>query len=175
MKLIVLMVASLDGRTTKGKSSNIHNWTSEEDNQHFIKTRDSASLIIMGSNTYESAKSSMEHKKERLRIVMTRTPEKYENDKIPGRLEFTNENPKDLLERLEKEGHTKALLVGGAHANTEFFKQNLVTELWQTIEPKILGDGNGIIAREETEISLELLSSEKLNDRGTLLLKYKVV
>jgi len=175
MKLILIMVTSLDGRSTKGSLSDNHVWTSPEDQEHFQNVLENASLIIMGSKTYEAARDGgIEHKDGRLRVIITRTPEKYESEKIPGKLEFTNENPKELINRLESKGYATGYLVGGANTNTQFFKQNLVTELWQTVEPKILGKGNGIISEEETEISLELIESKKLNDKGTLLLKYKI-
>lgn len=174
MKLILVMVTSLDGRSTRGSETNNHTWTSPEDQKHFVETIEKAKLIIMGSGTYEPAKENMEHHERRLRIIVTRTPEKYDNEKIDGQLEFTNEAPSELIKRLENQGHTEGYLVGGAKTNTEFFKHNLVTELWQTLEPKILGFGNGIIGNEEVNVSLKLLSSEKLNDKGTLLLKYSV-
>lgn len=174
MKLILVMVTSLDGRSTKGGASDTHLWSSYEDQKHFKNIIDNASLLIMGRKTYEPARDTMEHRNGRLRIVLTRNPEKYESEKIDGKLEFTNENPKDLIERLESMGYKEGYLVGGASTNTEFFKQNLVTELWQTLEPKILGKGNGIIGDRENDFSLELLEIKKLNDKGTLLLKYKV-
>jgi dihydrofolate reductase len=170
------MVTSLDGRSTqKGKGTDIHYWTSDEDKKHFKKVLENATLIIMGSSTYDAAKNSMTHESGKLRIIMTRNPEEYESEKIERKLEFTNENPKDLVKRLEDLGHAEGYLVGGAHTNTEFFKQNLVTELWQTLEPKILGIGNGIVGGELVDVNLELISQEKLNAKGTLLLKYKVL
>lgn len=175
MKLILVMVTSLDGRSTKGSDEDNHTWTSPEDQKHFMDIIENAKLMIMGSKTYEPAKANMKHKEGRLRIIITRTPEKYASETIPNKLEFTNENPTDLIKRLEDKGFQTGYLVGGAHTNTEFFKQNLVSELWQTLEPKILGEGNGIIGDEVTEISLELIESKKLNEKGTLLLKYKVL
>ncbi len=173
MKLILVMVTSLDGRSTKGTVSDTHVWTSPEDQKHFLTIRDNASLLIMGSKTYEAVKKSMTHAPEKLRVVITRNPEKYASEKIPGKLEFSSEDPRDLIERLEKKGYIEGYLVGGAHTNTEFIKQGLVTELWQTLEPKILGVGNGIIGEELSESSWKLLSYEKLNETGTLLLKNK--
>lgn len=174
MKLILIMVTSLDGRSTRGSETDNHTWTSEEDQAHFMKVLGEARLVIMGSATYEPAKDSMHHSDKKLRVVNTRTPEKYATEKIDGQLEFTNENPTELLKRLESQGYTEGLLVGGARTNTEFFKEGLVTELWQTLEPKILGVGNGIIGDEQISVSLQLLSSEKINEKGTLLLKYAV-
>lgn len=175
MKLILVMVTSLDGRSTQKGGGNIHEWTSKEDQVHFKKTVEDALLIIMGSSTYELAGEGMEHREGRLRIVVTRNPEKYSDQKIPGQLEFTSENPTELIKRLETAGFSEGYLVGGAHTNTEFFKEGLVTELWQTLEPKILGLGNGIVGDETVNVSLKLLSEEQLNEHGTLLLKYAVV
>lgn len=176
MKLILVMVTSLDGRSTQqGKGTNIHSWTSKEDQDHFSKVVEHSHLLIMGSTTYEAARNGIQHKEGRLRVVITRDPSQYEKEKVPGKLEFTNETPTDLIKRLENEGYKEGYLVGGAHTNTAFFKERLISELWQTLEPKILGLGNGIIGEEELEVSLELLSIEKMNSKGTLLLKYRVV
>lgn len=168
------MVTSLDGKSTKGNLGGAHLFSSPEDQKHFQQIIESAKLIIMGSATYENAKGMMQHREGRLRIVVTGDPKKYEIEKIPGQLEFTNETPIDLLKRLESKGFSEGYLVGGAKTNTEFFKEKLVTEVWQTLEPKILGMGNGIVG-EEMEVNLKLISEEKLNDNGTLLLKYLVV
>lgn len=175
MKLILVMVTSLDGKTTKHNAPGAQNIGSPEDSVHFQNVISNASLIIMGSTTYDTHKDIMVHKEGTLRVVVTHHPEKYESEKIPGQLEFTNENPTELVKRLESQGYTEGYLVGGANTNTEFFKQHLVTEIWQTLEPKILGVGNGLVGEEEVNVSLKLLSSEKLNENGTLLLKYLVL
>lgn len=176
MKLTLVMVTSLDGRSTqKGHGTDIHYWTSKEDQAHFQRVIESASLLIMGSATYEPARGYMQHREGRKRVIITRDPSKYESEKIDGQLEFTNENPTELLKRLESEGYTEGYLVGGAHTNTEFFKQKLVTNLWQTLEPKVLGIGNGLVGEEEIDVSLRLESFEKLNEKGTLLLRYSVI
>ena len=161
-------------RTNQGVNEDHHSWSSNEDQKNFYQHLDKSPLVIMGSRTYEGAKKNMVHKDGRMRIVLTSNPKKYEGEKIPGKLEFTNENPKELIKRLEKSGIKKGILVGGATTNTKFFKQNLVTEVWQTIEPILRGVGINT-AVEKIDISLKLISSEKLNARGTFLLKYSVV
>lgn len=175
MKLTLVMVTSADGRSTHQGEEGTHNFNSEEDRKHFQNVIDTGKLLIMGSTTYAQARDMMTHSEGKLRIVITRDPSKYENEKIPGKLEFSNENPTDLLKRLESEGFSEGFLLGGAHANTEFFKQNLINEIWQTIEPKILGMGNGILGEEKVNVDLKLLSIDKLNEKGTLLLKYSVI
>lgn len=175
MKLILVMVTSLDGRSTWGDREGTHEWNSEEDKKHFQKVIKNARLLIMGSSTYEGAKNNMEHSEGRKRIVITRDPSKYDSAKIPGVLEFTNEKPADLIQRLTYEGNEEGYLLGGAHTNTEFLKNNLIDEFWQTLEPKILGQGNGIVGEEMIDVNLRLISYERINNKGTLLLKYQVV
>lgn len=174
MKLTLMMVGSLDGRTTKGDLPGASNIGSSEDFLHFTQIIESAKLIIMGSTTYENHKHLMEHKEGRTRIIVTSNPSRYDQEKIPGKLEFTSETPTALIQRLVEQGFPEGYLVGGAITNTEFLKEKLITEIWQTIEPKILGTGKGIVGEENVDIELQLISSEKLNSRGTLLLKYKV-
>ncbi len=174
MKLTLILASSVDGVTNQGKGEDHHSWRSKEDELHFNTTRDNAKLIIMGSKTYEAAKDFMEHKDGRLRIVLTKNPNKYNEKKIPCRLEFTNETPVKLMQRLESQGFETGILVGGAHTNTQFLKDNLVDEIWITIEPYLKGIGLNTAA-DTVDVYLKLISSEKLNDRGTLLLKYKVI
>lgn len=174
MKLVLVMVTSIDGKSTHGNLPGTQDISSPGDQKHFVSIIENARLIIMGSTTYEVSKNSMQHKKRRLRIVVTSNPSKYENEKIPEQLEFSNESVVDLIQRLEAQGFSEGYLVGGAKTNTEFFKQGLVSEIWQTIEPKILGDGKGIVNDDDLLINLKLISTEILNDNGTLLLKYSV-
>lgn len=175
MKLTLLLVSSLDGVTSQGGEEDHHEWTSKEDQEIFNKERDRAPLIIMGSNTYRGAKPFMVHREGRLRIVMTKDPKKYEEEKIPGRLEFTNENVSDLIKRLEDERSiTEGILVGGANIINEFLKANLINEIWVTIEPWLKGDGLHT-AIDKVDIPLLLLSSERLNEKGTLHLRYAVL
>lgn len=169
------MVTSLDGKSTHRGVEGTRNFNSEEDKKHFQNVIDAGKLLIMGSTTYEQAKDMMVHSNGKLRIIITRDPSKYEHEKIGGQLEFSNENPSDLLKRLALQGFSDGYLLGGAHTNTEFFKQNLVDEIWVTIEPKILGLGNGLLGEEKVDVNLKILSAEKLNGKGTLLLKYAVI
>lgn len=175
MNIILLMVASVDGKTTKGDIGDPTVWNSKEDRDLFSEKRDNASLIIMGSKTYVQAKKFIKVRPETLRIVMTRNSQKFENDKVLGQLEFSDKNPNTLIEELEKKGYTDALLLGGANLNSSFFKSNLVDKLWLTIEPRIFGTGNGVVGDIPIDVNMKLLSIERLNNQGTVLLKYKVL
>ena len=76
---------------------------------------------------------------------------------------------------MEGLGYKKILLVGGATINGLFLKENLVDELYLTIEPKIFGSGKNIIEGQLLDSKLKLLNIQKINKEGTLLLKYILV
>ena len=173
MKKVLVFVASLDGKITRWGETHVKRWSSEEDKQYYKKTVDDSSLTVMGSSTFdvESQKPTSTHHV----IVMTRTPAKYKDREIIGRLEFTNQTPAQLVAHYEKEGLKQMVIVGGAHIATSFFKEKLIDELWLTIEPKIFGTGGSFVINENLDIELKLLSVEKVNERGTLITKYTVI
>lgn len=175
MKVTMVMLATVDGKTTRGDNTNIYTWTSPEDQKYFFSLIKEYSLIIMGSSTYEASKSVIKLEKEKLRIVLTHSPNKYSNQLVSGQLEFTDESPEKLLKRLSTLGYRKMLLVGGGIINGLFLKLNLVNELYLTIEPKIFGSGKNIVENQSLNTKLKLVSVKKLNKTGTLLLKYILI
>lgn len=174
MKVIMVAVSSVNGKLTKNEETDIYKWTSKEDAKIFFSLIKKHNLIVMGSKTYEVARKVIKLKKDKLRIVLTRDPKIYKNDEVKGSLKFTSESPRELIERLGKQGYTSMLVVGGTEINTTFLKNHLVDELYLTIEPLIFGKGKNLILEEEIEANLKLLSVKKLNKIGTLLLKYSV-
>ena len=106
---------------------------------------------------------------------MTGDPSKYKKYKVSGKLEFSDESPVQLALRFEKEGYEQMLVVGGAHIGTSFLKEQLIDELWLTIEPRIFGAGSNFAIEEKLDINLHLLSCERVNEQGTLITKYAVM
>lgn len=174
MKKILLMVTSVDGKTTKGDDKNTHSWTSKEDQNYFFKEIEKTTALIMGRATLEAAEHLMQHRPGKIRVIMTRSPEKYRLKEIPEQLEFTNSSPLEIVTRLEEQGHKKVLLVGGEDTSTLFLKERLIDEIYLTVEPKIFGIGNSMFKRQNLDVTLRLKSIKQLNPQGTLLLKYKV-
>ena len=169
------MVSSTNGKITLGDDPYISKWTSDEDKAHFRKILKEAPVIIMGRKTYQAARRVIQPSRGKLRIVTTSSPDRFQAEAIDNQLEFVNESPSKLVARLKHKGHKSAYLMGGAMLNRAFFKENLVDELWLTLEPKLFGEGKNLIGEnEQLELDLVLLSCEKLNQEGTLLLKYKI-
>lgn len=175
MKVVMVMLTSIDGKTTRGDSQNIYSWSSIEDQKYFFSLIKKNNLIVMGRATYDASKPVIKIGKNKLRIVLTHSPKKHLNQTIKNQLEFTGESPEQLVKRLTLAGYKKMLLVGGSIINGLFLKQNLVDELYLTIEPKIFGNGKNFVEGQLLNTKLQLISIKKINKTGTLLLKYKVI
>lgn len=168
------MVISADGKSTKWDLKD-QSWASPEDKTHLIKLISDNNLILMGGKTYEVAKNFIKPREEKLRMVVTRNPQRFSADSIEDQLEFTNKPVTELILDLEKRGFEQLLLLSGEGLNRQFFEAGLVDEIILTIEPKIFGSGNAIISETKLDLELKLLSYEKLNERGTLLLHYQII
>ena len=174
MKITCVMVQTVNGKITEGDNPKVYRWTSKEDQKHFEQLVAKNNLIVMGSTTYEAAKKVIKPVEGKLRLVITRDPSKYEADTISGQVEFTSSSPEQLVAECESRGYSEMLLAGGGQINILFFNAGLVDELILTVEPKLFGEGKGIVEGNLQSVDLELIASEKLNDTGTLLLHYSV-
>lgn len=175
MKITMVAVVSTNGKLTRGDDSDIHKWTSDEDKEFFSSQIAQNNLIVMGSKTYDAAKSGIKLNSRKLRIVLTRSPEKYADEQVAGQLEFSSDRLKILVRRLEKKGYQQMLLAGGGEINSLFLNEGLVDEIYLTIEPVVFGKGKPLFADGDFNADLRLISSKKLNKNGTLLLQYAVI
>lgn len=173
MKTILIFVSTLDGKITRWGEPDIRSWSSKYDQDHFDAIWNETRVIIMGSGTYipDPVAPGPDH----LFIVMSRHPETYCNKERKGKLEFTADSPAQLIKRFESEGEERLLVVGGPHIATSFLKDQLIDELWLTIEPKIFGKGGNFVIEEQLDIDLRLLSYSKVNEEGTIVTKYQVL
>jgi dihydrofolate reductase len=173
MKTILIFVSTLDGKVTKWGEPHVSSWSSHQDQDYYKDVLNESRLIVMGSNTFnaDTFKPSANHQL----IIMTRHHGQYKNLEVPGQLEFTSESPVDLVTRFRSKGHKQMLVVGGPHVATSFLKEQLIDELWLTLEPKIFGTGSNFATDVTLDISLRLLHFEKVNEQGTLITKYVVL
>lgn len=175
MKAIMVAVSSLNGKLTKNEETDIYKWASKEDAKLFFSLIKRHNLIVMGRETYEAARPIIKLSPKKLRIVLTRNPERFKRLEVKGQLEFTNESPTQLIKRMETKGYKTMLLVGGSVISSLFFKENKIDEVWITLEPYIFGRGKNMVEEIDLDIPLKLISFTELNKKGTLLLKYSVV
>lgn len=172
MRVILVMVATIDGKITKWEEEGV-NWASLEDASYFRQLVEKNNLFVMGRKTFEVARPKPQAGK--LRIVISTKPSDFAQMAIADQLEFTNDSPRELVSRLKKQGFATMIVLGGSSINTTFLKESLIDELWLTVEPRIFGSGKALTLLVNFDISLKLISMEKLNDQGTLLLKYLII
>ena len=127
----------------------------------------------MGSRSYEQTRSGTRQSAEKGRhhAIMTRNPERFRDETLPGKLEFTAASPSVLVESLRRQGYRQCALLGGSQIYSLFLEVGLVDELWITVEPLLFGTGTGLVSRA-MDLRLELFQTESLS-RDTLLLRYR--
>ncbi len=163
MKVILIVALSADGFIAKD-SDHFADWTSKEDKKLFVDLTRESGVVIMGRNTFETIGKALPG-----RLNMVYTSKKLADKNI----EATAEEPTLLLNRLAERGFNKVAVCGGQSIYDLFLKENLVDELYITVEPKLFG--NGItLSKSFSDTELKLIELKKLNN-DTLNLHYKVI
>lgn len=174
MRVTLIAVQSLDGFITKHATTG-SDFASPADQAHLRSVLAGFDCSVMGAETYRTAREQIRERltSPRLRTVMTRAPQSFADDTIPGRLEFSASPPAQLLAALRARGFCQCALLGGSQIHSLFLNEHRVDELWLTIEPVLFGRGTPLLAHA-TDTRLRFLSEEKLTS-DTLLLKYQVL
>jgi dihydrofolate reductase len=173
MEIVAIAAMSLDGFITKHDEEGVA-FTSAADKKFFREALTEFDCCVFGSKTFLADKSGILNNltKERLRIVLTRSPEKYATYQYPDMLEFTSDSPEDIVADLQRRKKTRCALLGGGEVYTLFLAKNLLDELWLTIEPKMFGDGKKFVTKR-MDIDVLLKEIRKLSE-NTILLKYTI-
>ena len=173
MHLVLVAAQSLDGFITKHAAPGIA-FTSPEDKRHFRRAVADFEVYFFGAETYRVSRDFIRDRLPAapLRVVLTRSPARFAADAAPGRFEFTDAPPADLVRDLEARGLRRGAVLGGSHLHSLFFAAGLVDELWLTVEPVLFGGGTPLL-HAPAEVALDLAATEQLGP-STLLLKYRV-
>lgn len=169
----LVAVTTLDGKIAKNSNHNV-NWSSLEDKQHLDQMIKQSDVVIVGSNTYEVAKTALSAEKlaQRNYIILTRSVDTTE-EKEPGRL-FVNPENVDLRKLTEDLGYQNVAILGGGTIYSLMIEKNWTDEIFLTIEPIIFGIGINFIDDADLNTKFKLLDIKKLNNNGTILLHYKI-
>jgi dihydrofolate reductase len=173
MNIVLIAAQSLDGFITRHDNPGA-GFTSAEDKAWFARALQGFDASILGGTTYRAERPMFlaNRKSGRRRVVLTRQPETYAGDAVPGVLEFTAEPPSVLVKRLAGAGHARCALLGGGQIHRLFLEAGLVDQLWITMEPRLFGSGTPLVGGH-VDISLTWLGSESLGG-NTQLLRYAV-
>ena len=166
MKLTMMMAVTVDGMIARDHA-HFPDWTCRSDKKMFRILTQKAGVVIFGSKTYETIGKPLG---DRLNVVMTRYPERYQSGE---NLMFFSETPERLLGRLSEQGYKDAVLAGGAVINSLFLRSRLIDEILITIAPKLFGQGLHLFS-ERCDLDLELLEVSRL-ETHSLVLRYRTV
>jgi len=171
MTISLIAVISINGKITRGLDSSVSTWASKEDANFFKKMISQNDSLIMGNNTYKVMKSNPND--EKLRIVITNSPEINQMSEIPGQIEFTKASPKSIIANLKKRQYKKILILGGSQIYSQFLDSGIVTDIYLTVEPTIFNNGLDLLSDLRRNVNCYLIKAKILNEQGTLLLHYK--
>jgi dihydrofolate reductase len=164
MKVSLIAAITADGLIGKDQN-HLADWTSPEDKKLFVKLTKEAGVMVLGSRTFDTIGRALPGRR---MIVLTSRPERYSVENV----EFTNESPSAVVARLEQEGATGLAICGGSQVYTEFMQQQLVDDLYLSVEPLLFGTGVSLF-NANVELKMSLQEVRQLN-AGTVLLHYSL-
>jgi len=160
--MIVTLIAAIsaDGKIAQRADQKSTDWTSKEDFDFFVSKTKEIGTVVMGRKTFETIGKPL---RERRTIVMTRD----RRGGVEG-VDYTGESPRELVERLSKDGVERLALCGGAQVYGAFLKEGLVDELYLTVEPVLFGEGVPFAVGFD-RVDLKLLETSMLGTQSVLL------
>ena len=173
MEVVGLAVISVDGLIARHGESGV-SFASAEDQAHFRSAVRSCEAAVMGRRTFDSVRERIlvAASTGLCRTIMTREPDRYADIAIPAALEFTNDEPRRIVEEFGRRGYARVAVLGGGEIYDAFVEAGAITEWQLTVEPRLFGTGTRLLGRL-TDQRLSLIEHRFLNE-STLLLRYRV-
>ena len=169
MKVILTMAMSANGMIASKNGS--EDFLSHTNWLQFVKLASEVGCFIWGRKTYEAVIKWEDDYLNALKGVKKIILSQSEMELQEGFV--LKHSPEEALHYLENKGFQEAIITGGASINSEFAKRSLIDEIILDVNPSVLGEGIPVFNPTDFELSLELVSAEKIND-GIVELRYKV-
>ncbi len=164
-KVIALAAITIDGKIARDEG-HFTDWTSPEDKTFLRGFLNTCNAVVVGNNTYKTAEGPLS---KRNCIVFTREVET--SKQVRENLLLLNPSGIAIETMLEK--YQTVALLGGTQTYSYFLERGMIDELYLTIEPIVFGKGLPLFNSDCESSSFSLVSFEKLNERGALLLRYR--
>ena len=165
MRCIAIAASTIDGRIALD-SGHFSDWTSKEDKDFLHEMLDKSDVVVVGNNTYKTA---IEPLSKRNCIVFTASVETSERKS--DKLTYCNPASSESIPLMEK--YETIAVLGGTKTYTWFVENDLLDEIYLTIEPIVFGRGLGLFeSATMTPRKFRLESAKQLNAAGTMLLHY---
>lgn len=163
MKTFIIAATTADGLIGQSAHHLSTRWTSHADKVFFTEITKKAGVVVMGRSTFDTIGRALPGRRT---IVLTTRPLDVEG------VETTQESPKELVERLTKEGCAELAVCGGASVYAQFINADVVDEMYLTVHPILFGAGIPLLNEPLTE-QLTLIETRSIGD-DTVLLHYSL-
>ena len=165
MHCVAIAAITIDGKIALD-SGHFSDWTSPEDKDFLHEMLDKSDVIVVGNNTYKTA---IEPLSKRNCIVFTASV--AISERKSDTLTYCNPASSDCIPLLEK--YRTVAVLGGTQTYTYFLENDLLDELYLTIEPLVFGRGLNLFeSSKDLMANFRLESTKKLNEKSSLLLHY---
>jgi dihydrofolate reductase len=166
-RYIAIAAITMDGKIARDSKHLSTTWTSKEDKAFLKRTLDGCDAIILGRNTYETAKKLL-IKRKRNCIVFTRRVKGV--TLISDKLTHINPTPSTLRKLVSERGYQRVAILGGTETYTYCMKKGFLDELYITVEPVIFGNGLSLFNDNVLDRKMVIKKIETLNAKGTILI-----
>lgn len=164
----LLAALSIDGKIAR-EIKHFSDWTSKEDKSFLHTILDTSDVILIGNTSYKLA---IEPLSKRNCIVLSRSVTQYK--KIHDKLILCNPTVESLPRLIKQLGYKNVCILGGTQTYSYCLINNLIDEMYITIEPIVFGNGLSLFDKND-ECNWKFQNVKLLNNTGTILLHYKKV
>lgn len=166
MKKVVLFIAmSLDGFIAD-RNGNVDWISGHHENAESIDTYSAfikdVDTVILGWNTYHQIITELSPTDWVYRDLMSYVIT-HKEQASTSKIEFTHENPCDLIRKLKQKQGKNIWICGGANIIQQLIREDLIDIYHITVIPTILGKGVRLFGTIKREIKLQLLNTQKYN------------
>lgn len=177
---------SLNGKIAD-KTGDFRKYSSKEDQRWLKKKIEESDALVMGRKTYEKhaakttkpmivfTKSIKTLKTQKPVLFMRKSEKGIEYAQRNQEVHWFHDSPETLRNLCDLLGYRTVTVLGGAEIYHWFLQKNLLTDIFLTLEPQLIGSGTSLLRGAKlTDLKKwKLEASKKLNKNGTILLHYQ--
>ena len=173
MEVFLIAAVTLDGYIGRSETDRSFDWTTPEDKVEYVAKIKKAKHLVMGSKTL---KTFQKFPPGTICHVYTQHPADFKTEGLSQAASYfpTNVAPEVLMAELAVQGVAEVAICGGASIYQQFLAAGVVTKIYLTVEPILFGSGIKLFGATTAGKKLQLVSSRKLNDVGSLWLEYEI-